>query len=737
MNLKLQINLRARRITSAFLVFLFAYLMQRSICLIGLDLHHDLLMFDAARQLLHGAIPYKDFFYQYNPATVFLHSITLSLLGEYISSLKVATAFAYALIALSIYLVSDLLGSSKNGLFFAVVWTLLSPFYMPAMNGYHPWATVYMMASVMLALYFLLLGIRNKRLIFYFISGALFSLAFWFKQVAAIQILLVISWFAYGFVKSSDKKVSIKTSISFALGGVIVAAFFMLYLIHANAMFDWYRSAFEFNKIFAITSSAVSSFFFFIKNLLPITKGLGYVSFIWALIPIYIVATLLSNTGEILEGNDFIRNAKILILLLALAGWVQYFPLAHEFHTQLFMAPIFCYLAINFFGGNYNSNNFTKYLRLFLVIIFIFEALVHVYGFYRKNTQLLDVVISESPARGLLLRNADSEKFNKFYEGILIASETGLLPMSGDPLRALVPYNKSQYFSKMGVNWSWPNEVVESGFGGRLVEELKTRNSHVYGDNLIVIPGYHVINLLEMESPLTWVHTLYAPSKSTSSITTIYSDTIQLVRITEDLSFYSFAQNSSVDILNQFAPQAQASKSLFSIYPVIQNIETKSINEVNISFVDDTDIPKVLNDIEYKLYVEKVSRIGFYPNISSYYSKRGDGFWYLSDKLTKNQKAETGQFFLMTGKLFRRQHLPNFSSSLLKDLLKQPIGITKKRSSYEISWSKFTPTNNQLLEVNSSYIAVPLSTSLSKSGTIFIQVTMKDSSSIEWFVRLH
>ena len=45
-------------------VFSLAFYLQYSIAFLGLDLHHDLLMFDAARNFYSGQIPYKDFFYK-------------------------------------------------------------------------------------------------------------------------------------------------------------------------------------------------------------------------------------------------------------------------------------------------------------------------------------------------------------------------------------------------------------------------------------------------------------------------------------------------------------------------------------------------------------------------------------------------------------------------------------------------------------------------------------------------
>lgn len=736
MNLNLPINLYAKKIASGVLVFLFAYLMQRSICLDGLDLHHDLLMFDAARQMLHGAIPYKDFFYQYNLGTVFLHKISLGIQGEYIASLKVVTTFAYALIAAMIYFISVLLGSQRTGFFFAILWTLFSPFYMPAMNGYHAWATVYMMASVMLGLYFLLLGIYRGSLLFYFLSGSSFSLAFWFKQVAVIQILLVLLWFTYNFVKSIDKKNSIKTMSYFMLGGVIVAILPIAYLHQNNALFEWYRNVFEFNKIFSVTSPSGYGIFPFVKNLLPVSKDLGYISIIWALIPIYVVIRLVDDFELFFEENSLIKSAKTLIIILGLAGWIEYFPLAHGFHTQLFMAPIFCYFAIDFTGQPYKVGDPKTWLKLVMIFVLLLEVVAHVYGFYIKNNQVRQEIHTESPAKGLFLDVDTMAKYESFYKSLLVSINKGneFLPMSADPIAALIPYGKAHNFPKWGMNWSWVNEFVNPGFGAQLVDKLKAGKNSVYSDELIVVPGYHALKVLEMLSPKTSSHFLYEQSKSTGDFKVSFKERVEVVILPRKLTSALLAVNNRYTKLSIM--QESRENFIYSLYPILEDIEIGNVMDVNVCYLPDNNIPNQLNEFEYKLYVDKQSKIDFYPSVSLFYDKGAKGRWVLSANLTKSQKAKLGQFFLMTGKLLRAPNLPLFSSSLASNINTQPIIMSKHGLNYEVIWAKFLREPTQFLTKEDHFVAIPFLNEQLWAGTVFIQIVMKDNSTKDWYVRV-
>ena len=254
-------------------VLSWAYSMQRSVALIGLDLHHDTLMFDAARRMLNGELPFRDFFYQYNLGTVVLHALALKAFGTTIASLKIVTAMAYSLIAVLIYACGVIQGARWWAFGAAVLWSSLSIFHMPSMNGYHAWSTVYMMTSVMGGALFLLLGLRNRPFVWSFLAGICFNLAFWFKQVAGLQILAVLIWIIYNALRpmeEAEKARKFRTIfVGYTLGGLVSAAPLFFYLYEHSIYYNWWQSAFVFNRYFAGSGNSASRLSILRSNVFP------------------------------------------------------------------------------------------------------------------------------------------------------------------------------------------------------------------------------------------------------------------------------------------------------------------------------------------------------------------------------------------------------------------------------------------------------------------------------------
>jgi len=719
-------------ITFPVVLFLlgFAFLMQKSVCLHGIDLHHDLLMYDAARQFLNGATPFKDFFYQYNIATLIVHKLSLQLIGDYISSLKIITAIAYAAIAASIYILTVFFRAQGFGLMLALAWSCLSPFYMPAMNGYHPWSTVYMMASVMIGLNFALFAAKNNSLKCYFFSGVMFSLAFWFKQVAAIHILLILVWFmALYFTKPSAKK-SLIPLFLFSVGGWLVSALFLLYLYLSDALHDWYLDAFVFNGIFASTSQSGSSFFLFLKNLLPITKDLGYVSVFWAMLPVCvltIVAIKVHSLKKSYLAEKTQNEMLLLVLLMGLAGWICYFPLSHAFHTQLFMAPLFVVLAVVIFEKKYNDTNNEKYMIWFLLAVLSYELLAHGYGFYRKNT-LPTIKIIETPAKGIALSKNDYLRFSKFSSTLnVLAEEHAFLPMSGDPIRALLPLENQEKLSKMGVNWSWPNELVEPGFIEKLTTKVAKKNDYIYADNLIAIPGYHVQSIIEMRSPLTNIHSLYVPSSSVKNLSDVYLDSNLISDIACTSKLLSFS--TIHDDFNVALPKK------YQFYRIPYSLRLDSIRDISVSILPDIDIPTRLNSYEFNLFIEKYSKTGFYPDISKFFSQNSNGAFTLR-KISEKEKMKLGKFFLMTGKLLDNHKSPIYATTLSSSIANQPVLAIIHNDKPKLNWAKFCSVSSGLAVSNNSTVGVPIGQDSFGPRTVYIQITYEDSTSIDGFMRV-
>ncbi len=729
------------------LVAIVVFIMQRSIALIGLDLHHDTLMFGAARQFLNGEIPYRDFFYQYNLGTVFFHALALNELGEYIASLKIATAMAYASIAVLIYICGSTAHHWRWALAAALVWSILSPFHMPAVNGYHPWSSVYMMAAVMAGGLCLTYAISGRPMQWAVLAGACFNLAFWFKQVAALQILTVLTWIVYNALRTS---VSPSTSSRFrciffglALGGLATSFPFFFY-IFKNAIFeDWWNSAFVFNGYFAASGNSAKGFFELARTFFPVNRELGYISIVWSLLPLLLIAIITQRkpdgVGCLLTGKDDRSLISSIFAVLSIAGWIEYFPLAHSFHTQLFMAPMFVLLVLHLDQIKWKSQIGNKarwptFALLFLTIAALFyQTHWHIRGLHKKVTATYVSIPGESPSSGLSLSPEHALSYNNFYQSLMTARESAndheLIPMSVDSLRALLPMSDSISTDfRMGLNWTFPNEIVEPGFNKRLALRIAQRKSPVYADSLIAIPGYVPVSILEMPSPITKIHTLYVPSTDKqvdeSPVYIVSDEFLEL-----DSTTFTKTEDNLVSKLNRGNDLA------FINFNKLAALSPGYIKELHISILRSRDIPSYLSKFQYELYLKAVPG-NLAARVAELYQQKNNSRYELKRPLKQGQMLDLAKFMLSQGKLFEGQNFPLYFSTLSSS--NRPILATKQvgDNNMQIFWSKPSLEKHQSVKMKSDkmvaqyFLAMPTGDIDKNEETIFyIQIMMKDFTS--------
>ena len=734
------------------IVFSLAFYLQYSVALLGLDLHHDLLMFDAARNFYSGQIPYKDFFYQYNLGTVFLHGAALGVLGLKIASLKKITVLFYALIALLIYLSCAIEGSRRSGFLLSVLWALLSPFYMPAMNGYHAWSTIYMMFACMSGLLCLQIAVRKDLLVFSLLAGAFFCLAFWFKQVAVFQIIAIVIWLVFNIWLSLSDKADrikyIKIFSGFTIGCLFLSIPFFSYLYAESAILNWWIDAFQFNKYFSADSQNATGINQFLALLFPIQRDMGYRSFIWAILPFTLIVTAFQIF--ICKQNCFsltkLQKVSIsLFIFSGLAGWVEYFPLPHPFHTQMFMAPTFVAIGLMLGKHTLSFSDTKKHFLSFLVIyIFIgigcYESFRHIAGVKHKvlnyKNDSIEVNLGSS-ADGLKLRGFDGEKLAIFYQNMMDLKTSSksdeFIPLSVDPLRGLVPdeIERPRDF-KMGLDWTWPNEIVEPGFSGKINSRIMLRQQPIYADSLIFIPGYKPIALLEMRAPISSLHTLYIPQAIVS----------RLIMRTKKIDEILHVTNSDFDLQTKsilFNGDSEPKKLDLIPLDGLSAIEIKSIKNIHISAIQEDEFPRYLSTLQMR-YLEMKGK-NYNGDLPGLYILDDKGGGALRDNINREDKKNLAILMLSSGKFFVNQNRPGSRSTLASLEQDRPIvvGLSGDGQYVRLLWSikknGVARVNGAIYktEPNQLYLAVLPIVHQDESQFFVVQIEMMGGKTLNYF----
>lgn len=724
------------------LVFFIAFGLQYAVAFLGLDLHHDLLMFDAASNFYFGQIPYKDFFYQYNFATLALHTASLWALGLKIASLKKITVFFYALIALAIYLCCAVQGYKRSGFILAILWSLLSPFYLPVLQGYHPWSTVYMMSTIMFGALFLILAINRHSFVLGLLAGAIFGLAFWFKQIAALQILAALFWILLNiFLLRDTTKERHRFSqilMGYVLGGTLISLPFFSYLLLNTAIDDWWTSAFRFNASFAGDTnaySAASKGKHIVNTLFPFSRDMGYKSIIWALLPtisLFLIFDQFRGIGKRGVNRFLGLQAPILLLLLTLVGWFEYFPLPHPFHTQLFMAPAFALIGIILGIKTFSKQsikNRSEYGAIFLMLLFtsigIHESWQHIEGFKKKlsNYSAAIGIKNIEIFDGLKLPLKQSKSLENFYNEIksydVKTNSRELIPKSSDPLRAFLvgdTYPKSIF--KMDVDWTWANELVEPGFNEKIKKEILDGRLGISSDSILFIQGYIPTSVLEMPSPLTSKHVIQRPIKGKYSYA---ENTIK----SSQILFGSISDFNLTDRF-YFGPQKRLNTSIdFIPIDQLNSAEIKEINNIHVTILNESDIPKYLSTNQY-LYFKKMMEINGGKYDGYYFNNRVN--YLLENDLDSEQKRLLGLYFLKNGKPLNKLStniLSQFSTLEEDNSFKPFICSINASRNLEIVWPKSSTNDKNLSNL---YIAIPAK-KIVRDANVFIalQIEMKNS----------
>ncbi|MEO5357537.1 MAG: hypothetical protein H7844_09600 [Nitrospirae bacterium YQR-1] len=364
--------------------------------MLGIDDHHDSVMFKPALDIIEGKVLYKETFSLYGTLTVLMQALALYVFGGKLVVLKLFTAVFYGFIVVLLWKVwSGFLPKALNTLS-CLMWLFLGPGFIMV---FPPWSSVYAEFTLLATLIFIILYLEatQKRWIFLITAGICTSLTFWFKQPAGIY--LVIAAAAFIVFDCYLKKYNLLSCLSnlslFFSGHMIPDLLVFLWLFSNGTVTDWWlQSVYHnyligkgmadrwtgfplkgmVNSLFTITDFVLSgtSFIFSTAN----SPG-RYDRFTWLFFPA-IALFIFINELLSLRKTPYGKSADKLfaVLFICFASWMHYYPMAGSHHCYWGATPMMG-LSIFFFTGYINKtadgvNSKLKIFRVLLTLFFIF-----------------------------------------------------------------------------------------------------------------------------------------------------------------------------------------------------------------------------------------------------------------------------------------------------------------------------------------------------------------------------
>ena len=412
-------------------LFILTFLIAAKFSIIGVDAHHDGIMLKPAIDVSSGMILFKESFTQYGALTTFIQAAAVALFGKYLVTIQVLTAFFYAMIAVLLWRLWSYFLEGPLCFLACLLWLALAPYY--AMD-FLPWSSVYALFFQLAATLVLIAYWKRENSSYLYFSGFLVGLTFLCRQPTGITLcavfLMLFSYFAYVQVSEEPGCLSARSYASkvarltlgrtgpFFLGLGSSLGVFAVWLLKNDAAHDWFLQNIKGPAAWARTANAgvegaKGSTLSFIGSLFPhlFPENL---SLLWSLLPVvcfYLICKVAFS--ERLPAMDLEKRAILIVSLVSLASWHQYFPITCERHvywaaTPMVGLPVY---AVWQFVSKKNFQNKIALLSVVLVLVFGWDVSKRIYsGINKVYKQYFNITVP-SVLSGLDLTPEDAAYF--------------------------------------------------------------------------------------------------------------------------------------------------------------------------------------------------------------------------------------------------------------------------------------------------------------------------------------
>ena len=327
-----------REICCYSLLAVFTFIWIGAFSLLGMDLHHDGIMFKAAVDAAARKWIFKEVFCQYGILSPLLQGGMLRIFGNELAVLKLGTVVFYV----GIVILNDLIWRRFLTVPFRVVNTVMFFVLAPYLTvPFHIWSSVYALFFMLLAAECVLLAYEKEKQIFFYLSGICAGLVFGFRWPCGVVTFgaLLCSLFAAGiFLKNTALRKS--TAIYSVLAGIFsIIALYAVYLTVGGAWTDCFKQIFSFVGKFAWKRGGSGSFTQILETFLPHTET---INFIFAFIPAAVLGLFFWTCRKIFKASECtVKELSLLILLLfGLASYHQYYPVPCVRHLYWGAVPM-------------------------------------------------------------------------------------------------------------------------------------------------------------------------------------------------------------------------------------------------------------------------------------------------------------------------------------------------------------------------------------------------------------
>ena len=404
------------------IVFLLSLLGFGAFAPLGLDFHHDGVMFIPALRVAAGETVFRDVFCQYGLLSPLIQGLAVKIGGGELLAMKYCSVLFYAGIAVMLDMVwARLLTLKWRSLLLVMFWGLMPD----TMVTFHAWSSIFALFFSLVSLWLLLKYFDEKRWYFPVLSGIAAGLTFLSRHpVGVVTAVALLAGMFFEAMLTLPVKMRLKAMMKNAgslLAGLTAVLFgAALYLICNGAWDDFVLQCWSYVGKFVHNRSAGGNWGYFAESLFPFFTDAGLLDSIFAFLPMAALVWLAIGVRRAARGEQVRENLFICVLsVFSLGAWHQYYPVPCVRHLFWAGIPFFGFWILSLrelFSGSQPRKLLCRSVAVLMILVCIVAISV------RVNSGILR--LSELPRRrsveiaglkGMKLTRGEYSMINHIY----------------------------------------------------------------------------------------------------------------------------------------------------------------------------------------------------------------------------------------------------------------------------------------------------------------------------------
>ncbi len=408
------------------LIFILVVLYFGTFAPLGLDFHHDGIMFIPALRVASGGMVFRDVFCQYGLLSPVLQGLSLYLGGHELLVMKYFSVLFYAGSAVLLDIIWERFLTARWRNFLLLIYFSLMP---DQMVTFHAWSSIFALFFSLAALWLLLKHLSGRNRLYLALSGIFTGLAFLSRHPVGVVCYLAISGSLFfdtmlePVQKRSWKKFTFDlSSATITFSAVLGATALLLYC--CNAWDDFILQCFTYVSGFVSSrgrgggSESGGAWGYLAESLMPFITDNGFSDSIFATLPLFALYWWYKATCTAVHQPE---KKKYYVMMCALAifafgSWHQYYPVPCVRHLFWGGVPFFGFFVLSI-RALWQYNGSRKKLAKILTVLCLFQyvicALPRIYGGVTRLKGVSHRHVSDIPGlRGIKLTRGEFRVIN-------------------------------------------------------------------------------------------------------------------------------------------------------------------------------------------------------------------------------------------------------------------------------------------------------------------------------------